>query len=92
MRAPPADPTGAVVEVDGAESDLKLDLRAYVYQGAIQFLAARLYAGQTTNFRTPGEGFAPMFVAPEKARVAAQECAEVSMPSCMAGANCSDSR
>jgi hypothetical protein len=92
MRAPPADQTGAVVEVDGAESDLKLDLRAYVYRGAIQLLAARLYAGQTTNFRTPGGGFAPVFVAPEKACDAAQECAEVSMPSCMAGANCSDSR
>jgi hypothetical protein len=68
MRAPPADPTGAVAEVDGAESDLKLDLRAYVYQGAIQLLAARLYAGQTTNFRTPGGGFAPVFVAPERDR------------------------
>jgi hypothetical protein len=24
--------------------------------------AARLYRGQTTNFRTPGGGFAPVFV------------------------------
>jgi hypothetical protein len=25
-------------------------------------VAARLYQGQTTNFRTPGGGFAPVFV------------------------------
>jgi hypothetical protein len=24
-------------------------------------MAARLYEGQTTNFRTPGGGFAPIF-------------------------------
>lgn len=37
---------------------LKYDLRCYVYDGEIQLLAARLYQGQTTNFRTPGGGFA----------------------------------
>jgi hypothetical protein len=63
-----APPSERLVEVDGGESDLKLDLRAYVYHGAIQLLAARLYAGQTTNFRTPGGGFAPVFVAPERDR------------------------
>lgn len=41
---------------------LKLDIRAYVYAGEIQLLAARLYQGQTTNFRTQGGGFAPVFV------------------------------
>jgi hypothetical protein len=40
---------------------LKVDLRCYVYAGRIQFLAARLYRGQTTNLRTPGGGFAPIF-------------------------------
>jgi hypothetical protein len=40
---------------------LKFDLRAYVYDGAVQSLAARLYQGQTTNFRTPGGGFAPVY-------------------------------
>jgi hypothetical protein len=40
---------------------LKVDLRAYAYAGEIQFLAARLYRGQTTNMRTPGGGFAPVF-------------------------------
>jgi len=39
----------------------KFDLRCYAYAGKIQLLAARLYQGQTTNFRTPGGGFAPVF-------------------------------
>jgi hypothetical protein len=39
-----------------------VDIRAYVYAGEILMLAARLYQGQTTNFRTPGGGFAPVFV------------------------------
>jgi len=41
---------------------LKYDLRVYAYNGQIQLLAARLYQGQTTNFRTPGGGFAPVRV------------------------------
>ena len=36
---------------------LKSDVRCYVYDGHVQLLAARLYQGQTTNFRTPGGGF-----------------------------------
>jgi hypothetical protein len=40
--------------------DLKFDVRCYVYEGNIQLIAARLYQGQTTNFRTPGGGFAPV--------------------------------
>lgn len=55
-------PSERRVEADGAGTDLKLDVRAYVYRGAIQFVAARLYKGQTTNFRTPGGGFAPVFI------------------------------
>ena len=47
--------------VDGVEQNLKLDLRNYVYQGAVQLVSARLYQGQTTNFRTPGGGFAAVF-------------------------------
>lgn len=39
----------------------KYDLRNYVYDGAVQWVAARLYQGQTTNFRTPGGGFAPVY-------------------------------
>ncbi|MDE2260870.1 MAG: hypothetical protein KGK17_11165 [Betaproteobacteria bacterium] len=43
------------------ETLLKFDLRNYVYDGAVQWVAARLYQGQTTNFRTPGGGFAPVW-------------------------------
>jgi hypothetical protein len=42
--------------------ELKLDLRHYVYQGQTQLVCARLYQGQTTNFRTPGGGFAQVVV------------------------------
>lgn len=45
---------------------LKLDLRNYVYAGQIQLLTSRLYQGQTTNFRTPGGGFAPVFCPRDK--------------------------
>ncbi|HWA39227.1 MAG TPA: hypothetical protein VG873_15315 [Burkholderiales bacterium] len=41
---------------------LKLDVRNYVHRGAVQLLAARLYQGQTTNFRTEGGGFAPVLM------------------------------
>lgn len=46
------------LSVGGVETDLKMDLRCYVYRGRVQLTAARLYRGQTTNFRTPGGGFA----------------------------------
>jgi hypothetical protein len=60
-----APPSERLTQVDGTTADLKLDVRAYVYGGHIQLVAARLYTGQTTNFRTPGGGFAPVFVVPE---------------------------
>jgi hypothetical protein len=47
---------------------LKFDLREYVYDGQVQWVAARLYQGQTTNFRTPGGGFAPVYAWPEAAK------------------------
>ncbi len=40
---------------------LKADVRNYAYDGVVKLVAARLYQGQTTNFRTPGGGFAPVF-------------------------------
>jgi len=40
---------------------LKADIRNYTYAGVVKLVAARLYQGQTTNFRTPGGGFAPVF-------------------------------
>jgi len=47
----------SVTLADGESVLLKYDVRCYVYQGQIQLVAARLYQGQTTNFRTPGGGF-----------------------------------
>lgn len=43
---------------------LKFDLRNYVYDSTVQWVAARLYQGQTTNFRTPHGGFAPVYIDP----------------------------
>lgn len=55
-------PSERGVLLDNQLSSLKMDVRAYTYQGEIQLLAARLYQGQTTNFRTQGGGFSPVFV------------------------------
>lgn len=52
--------------IDCTPSALKMDVRAYTYQGKIQLFAARLYQGQTTNFRTHGGGFSPVFVIGKK--------------------------
>ncbi len=49
------------VDEHDAAKTLKFDLRAYAYDGAVQWVAARMYQGQTTNFRTPGGGFAPVY-------------------------------
>lgn len=57
-------PTERLIEVDGVPTDLKFDIRAYTYAGKVQLLAARMYSGQTTNFRTQGGGFAPVLVLP----------------------------
>jgi hypothetical protein len=40
---------------------LKVDVRNFAYAGGVQLVCARLYDGQTTNFRTAGGGFAPVF-------------------------------
>jgi hypothetical protein len=57
-------PSERLVDVGGLPTRLKLDVRAYAYAGRILLLAARTYAGQTTNFRTPGGGFSPVIVLP----------------------------
>jgi len=51
------------IEFADQVTEYKVDVRAYTYDGQVQLLAARFYQGQTTNFRTPGGGFAPVFVA-----------------------------
>lgn len=58
-----APPSEHEVRVNGETQRMKADFRCYVYEGRIQLVAARLYQGQTTNFRTPGGGFAPVFAA-----------------------------
>jgi hypothetical protein len=54
-------PGERIIDADEQAQVLKFDLRNYVYDGAVQWVAARLYQGQTTNFRTPGGGFAPVY-------------------------------
>jgi len=54
-------PSECCVRVQGVNNIMKVDVRNYVYRGAVQCVAARLYQGQTTNFRTPGGGFAPVY-------------------------------
>lgn len=56
-----APPSERRVRVDGQERSLKLDVRLYTYRGEPLLSAARVYQGQTTNFRTPGGGFAPVY-------------------------------
>ncbi len=57
-------PSQRVVRVGEQRKHLKADVRAYAYDGWVQLFAARLYEGQTTNFRSDGGGFAPVFVTP----------------------------
>jgi hypothetical protein len=58
-----APPSVVAVEVNGEMTELKADFRNYVYRGDVQLVAARLYQGQTTNFRTRGGGFAKVLAA-----------------------------
>ena len=55
-------PSTRTISIDGQIQSMKADLRNYTYAGKVQLIAARIYEGQTTNFRTPGGGFAPVFV------------------------------
>ena len=57
-----------------ATKTMKFDLRAYTYDGAVQWVAARMYQGQTTNFRTPGGGFAPVYSSPDVSGRSVQAC------------------
>ena len=57
-------PSQRVVTVQDQRKALKADVRAYAYAGEVQLFTARLYDGQTTNFRSDGGGFAPVFVTP----------------------------
>ncbi len=56
-----AAPSERMIKLDGLPEVRKTDVRLYTYDGQVLLTAARLYQGQTTNFRTPGGGFAPVF-------------------------------
>lgn len=56
-----AAPSERTMKIDGVEEQRKMDVRLYTYGRRTLLVAARLYQGQTTNFRTPGGGFAPVF-------------------------------
>ncbi|PJZ57851.1 circularly permuted ATPgrasp domain protein [Leptospira barantonii] len=58
------NPSERILLKEGEKKIFKTDLRAYVYREKILLLASRLYQGQTTNFRTPGGGFSPVYVLP----------------------------
>ena len=68
------DDSDAMAE-ERATKAMKFDLRAYTYDGAVQWVAARLYQGQTTNFRTPGGGFAPVYSSVDASGRTLQTCA-----------------
>lgn len=55
-------PSERMIKIDEIPQARKMDVRLYTYDGQVLLVAARLYQGQTTNFRTPGGGFAPVFV------------------------------
>jgi uncharacterized circularly permuted ATP-grasp superfamily protein len=55
-------PGERIVEIGQAYESRKMDVRLYTYDGKLLIAAARLYQGQTTNFRTPGGGFAAVFI------------------------------
>ena len=55
-------PGQRMISEDQPKASLKFDLRNYAYNAKVQWVAARLYQGQTTNFRTPDGGFAPVYV------------------------------
>ena len=57
-------PGERLLVTDGAKQSFKVDIRCYVYRGEIQLLGARMYRGQTTNFRTTGGGLAAVFTTP----------------------------
>jgi hypothetical protein len=58
-RIPPSE---RLVALPDQSTRHKLDIRLYTYMGQTLLVAARLYQGQTTNFRTPGGGFAPVIL------------------------------
>lgn len=63
-------PSERHVAIGKVPAALKVDVRNYAYAGAVKLVAARVYQGQTTNFRTPGGGFSPVLTSRSAAREA----------------------
>ncbi len=59
---PPSTVKVGASNANSEATELKADFRCYAYAGHLQLMAARLWQGQTTNFRTPGGGFAKVEV------------------------------
>lgn len=57
-------PAERIVVTNNKTITLKMDVRFYTYCGETLLKAARLYQGQTTNFRTVGGGFSPVLLLP----------------------------
>ena len=57
-----AAPGQRMIRLDGVPTMRKVDVRLYTYAAQTLLVAARIYQGQTTNFRTPGGGFAPVLI------------------------------
>ncbi len=57
-----AAPGQRMIRLDGQPTLRKVDVRLYTYAAQPLLVAARIYQGQTTNFRTPGGGFAPVLI------------------------------
>ena len=55
-------PGQRMIQIDGVPTARKVDLRLYTYAAKPLLVAARIYQGQTTNFRTAGGGFAPVLI------------------------------
>lgn len=55
-----AAPSQRMIRLDGVPTARKVDVRLYTYDAKPLLVAACIYQGQTTHFRTPGGGFAPV--------------------------------
>ena len=75
-----AAPSERRVRIAGDPQVRKMDVRLYTYAGKTLMAAARLYSGQTTNFRTAGGGFAPVVVVASDAVAWADENALLCAP------------
>ena len=67
-------PSLRAIVTEGERRQLKFDVRIYTVGGEAVMAAARVYQGQTTNFRTAGGGFAPVYYIPQSVWAAQKGC------------------